>query len=65
MNYLWRIDSYVVTISMDNSNPLNIIIFIILRVQFQIFSGVILELIILIFLIKVLTNCQNYWTLKL
>ena len=65
MNYLWRIDSYVVTISMYNSNPLNIIIFIILRVQFQIFSGVILELIILIFLIKVLTNCQNYWTLKL
>ena len=31
MNRLWRIDLYVVTISMDNSNPLNIISFIILR----------------------------------
>lgn len=41
MNRSWRINSYVVTISMDNSNPLNIILFIILRVQFQIFSGVI------------------------
>ena len=34
MNRLWRIDSYVVTISIDSSNSLNIIIFIILRVQF-------------------------------
>ena len=34
MNRLWRINSYVVTKSMDNSNPLNIIVFIILRVQF-------------------------------
>ena len=34
---------------MDNSNPWNIINFIILRVQFQNFSGVILKLIILIF----------------
>ena len=41
MNRLWRIDLYVVTISMDNSNLLNIISFIILRVQFQIFSGII------------------------
>ena len=41
MNRLWRIDLYVVTISMGNSNPLNIISFIILRVQFQIFSGII------------------------
>ena len=41
MNRLWRIDLYVVTISIVNSNPLNIISFIILRVQFQIFSGII------------------------
>ena len=41
MNRLWRIDLYVVTISMSNSNSLNIISFIILRVQFQIFSGII------------------------
>ena len=49
MNCLWRINLYVVTTSMDNSNPLNIINFIILRVQFQNFSGGILQLIILIF----------------
>lgn len=41
MNRLWRIDLYAVTISMDNSNPLNIISFMILRVQFQIFCGLI------------------------
>ena len=41
MNRLWRIDLYVVTLSMGNSSPLNIISFIILRVQFQIFSGII------------------------
>ena len=34
MNYLWKINLYVVTILMDNSNLLNIINFIILRVQF-------------------------------
>ena len=34
MNRLWRTNSYVVTKSMDNSNLLNIIVFIILRVQF-------------------------------
>ena len=28
MNSLWKIDLYVVTISMGNSNPLNIISFI-------------------------------------
>ena len=26
MNRLWRIDSYVVTISMDNTNSINIIV---------------------------------------
>ena len=41
MNRLWRIDLYVMTISRDNSNPLKIINIIILRVQFQNFSGVI------------------------
>ena len=46
INCLLRINLYVVTTSMDNSNPLNIINFIILRVRFQNFSVVILELII-------------------
>ena len=34
-------DSYVVIKSIDNSNPLNIIVFVILRVQFQIYSRII------------------------
>ena len=41
MNGLWRINSYIVTKSMNILNPLNKIVFIILRVQFQIFSGII------------------------
>ena len=40
MNRLRRINSYIMTKSIDNSNPLNIIVFIILRVRFQIFSRI-------------------------
>lgn len=47
MNCLWRIDLYVMTISIDYSVFLNIFISIISRVQFQVYSRVTLELMIL------------------
>ena len=48
MNRLWRIDLYAMTISIDYSYFLSNFISIISRVQFQVFSGVTLELIKLI-----------------